>query len=97
MDLRASNRSNAERPDAVLCDLVMPVMNGLEFATRMRSDPHYRKVLLLAITGRASQADILETWRAGFDGHLMKPLTPEVLEGVVGRLTRPGFRPARND
>ncbi len=50
-------------PNAVLCDLTMPVMNGLEFATRMRSNPRYRNVLLLAIRGRASPANIMETWR----------------------------------
>ena len=83
-------------PHAVLCDLTMPVMDGFEFAARMRRDPRYRKILLVAITGRASLADLVETCRAGFDGHLVKPVTAAMLAGVMGRLTGSGFDSAPN-
>src|SRR5262245_45461238 len=39
-------------PDAVLCDLAMPIMDGIEFATRMRREHRYRRVPLIAVTGR---------------------------------------------
>jgi len=77
-------------PMAVLCDLTMPGMGGLEFAVQMRRDPRYRAVLLMAVTGRTSQSDLMDARRVGFDGHLLKPVTPEMLEeDVVRRLTRP--------
>jgi CheY-like chemotaxis protein len=38
------------RPDAVLCDLAMPIMNGIEFAQRMRQNPRYRGMLLIAVS-----------------------------------------------
>jgi len=74
------------RPDAVLCDLAMPIMDGIEFARQMRRNPRYRRVLLIAVTGRETDADFMDTWGAGFDGHLVKPLTPEALEAVARRV-----------
>jgi CheY-like chemotaxis protein len=77
------------RPDAILCDLTMPVMDGLEFARSLRRDPRYRQVLLIAVTGRGEPRDLMDTWRAGFDGHLVKPLTMETLNVLAQRLVRP--------
>jgi len=73
-------------PDAILCDLAMPGMGGLEFARRLRSQPRYQRVLLIAVTGRSHRADITDTWRAGFDGHLAKPLSPATLEALMRRI-----------
>jgi two-component system CheB/CheR fusion protein len=74
-------------PDAVLCDLTMPIMDGIEFALRMRRDPRHRRALLIALTGRQGQADILRTWEVGFDAHLVKPVNPEMLSALARRLS----------
>jgi CheY-like chemotaxis protein len=76
------------RPDAILCDLAMPIMDGIEFARHMRNDPRYRRVLLIAITGRGRQGDFTDTWSVGFDGHLVKPLTEDALHALTQRLAR---------
>jgi two-component system CheB/CheR fusion protein len=73
-------------PDMVLCDLAMPVMGGLEFAQRMRQDPRYRNVLLIAVTGYNRQADLYDTWSTGFDGHLAKPIRMPALAALAQRL-----------
>jgi two-component system CheB/CheR fusion protein len=73
-------------PHAVLCDLGMPVMDGLEFARRVRRDPRYRQVLLFALTGWQDHGDFLRSWEAGFDAHLVKPVTMEMLESLARRL-----------
>jgi len=73
-------------PDAILCDLTMPGMGGLEFARGLRSQPRYQRVLLIAVTGRSRLADITDTWRAGFDGHLAKPLSSATLEALMQRI-----------
>ena len=74
------------KPDAVLCDLAMPIMDGMEFASRMRQDPRYRRVLLVAMTGRQRHADFLQTWEVGFDAHLVKPVSAEMLSSIAQRL-----------
>jgi CheY-like chemotaxis protein len=73
-------------PDLVLCDLAMPIMGGLEFARRMRQDPRYRNVLLIAVTGYNRQADLYDTWSTGFDGHLAKPIRMPALAELARRL-----------
>lgn len=73
-------------PDMVLCDLAMPIMGGLEFAHRMRQDPRYRNVLLIAVTGYNRQADLYDTCSTGFDGHLAKPIRMPALAALAQRL-----------
>jgi CheY-like chemotaxis protein len=81
-------------PDAVLSDIRMPEMDGLEFARRMRRNPRYRGMRLIAVTGLNDPADLMATWRAGFDEHLPKPLSSQVLDRIVQRLVpRSSTRP----
>lgn len=74
------------RVDAALCDLTMPVMDGLEFARRVRRTPRLRNLLLVAVTGRQEHQDFLRSWDAGFDAHLVKPVTTEMLLSIARRL-----------
>jgi CheY-like chemotaxis protein len=71
------------RPDAVVCDLTMPVMDGLEFARRLRANPRHRRVLLIALTGRGWETDTVDTWRVGFDRLLEKPVRGEILAQLI--------------
>jgi two-component system, chemotaxis family, CheB/CheR fusion protein len=73
-------------PDVVFCDLMMPTMDGFEFARRIRQNLQYRDILLIAVTGQGQLADLHETWRLGFDAHLVKPVTAEQLAAVARRL-----------
>jgi CheY-like chemotaxis protein len=74
------------RPDVVLCDLTMPIMSGFEFSRQMRRDRRWDRVLLIAVTGDESQAAVRDTWEAGFDGHLVKPVTEVALASIARRL-----------
>src|SRR5262245_2240946 len=71
-------------PDVVLCTLTMRGLSGFEFARQMRQHVRHKGVLLFALTGREVQADLRETWSAGFDGHLVKPLSDAALT-IIGR------------
>jgi len=74
-------------PDLVLVDLIMPVMDGYEFARRLRNDPKYRRVRLVALTGLREEPSVLKTWSLGFDGHLTKPVSMEGLDLLLSRFT----------
>ena len=83
----AALRSFAARcPDVALLDIGMPNANGYEVARRIRAAPEGTGVLLIAITGWAQDADKLESRAAGFDHHLTKPIEPDALFGLLGRL-----------
>src|SRR5260370_9649066 len=76
-------------PFAVVVDVGMPGVTGLELARRLRAGVLTRRMLLVAFTARASQNDRARALDAGFDVHCAKPLTPcrllTVLESIVGR------------
>lgn len=62
------------RPDAVLCDIGLPGINGYEVARALRADPLHRSARLIAITGYGSAEDRRLALAAGFDSHHPKPV-----------------------
>ena len=71
------------QPFAVLLDIAMPGLDGLEVARRLRADPITEHMLLIACTGYASSEDRARAREAGFDAHCAKPLTPELILRVL--------------
>lgn len=67
------------RPDTVLIDLVMPDMDGIQLARRLRELPNL-KADLIALTAFPRQRIADETGAAGFTGVLAKPATAEQIE-----------------
>jgi signal transduction histidine kinase/DNA-binding response OmpR family regulator len=61
------------RPDVVLLDIGLPGMNGFEVANRLRSQPHSRDALLIALTGYGEAESRSRSEQAGFDFHMVKP------------------------
>lgn len=71
------------QPFAVLLDIAMPGLDGLEVARRLRSDAATAHMLLIACTGYASSEDRARARDAGFDAHCAKPLTPQLILRVL--------------
>jgi PAS domain S-box-containing protein len=71
------------QPDVALIDLGLPEMDGYELARRLREADAGRRMLLVAITGYGSPEDRDRALRSGFDVHLVKPVEPDVLAGVL--------------
>ena len=71
------------RPDIVVLDIGLPMLNGYEVARRMRALPHDKPVLLVALTGWGQEDDRRRTVEAGFDHHLVKPVDFEALKGLL--------------
>jgi len=75
------------RPDAVLLDIGLPRMNGYEVAERIRSDPENRDILIVAVSGYGQQEHRLRSKQAGFDQHVVKPIDPTALSGLLAALS----------
>jgi signal transduction histidine kinase/CheY-like chemotaxis protein len=71
------------RPDVGIIDIGLPVMDGYQVAKRIREDPHGRSMLLLALTGFSSSADIHRSAEHGFDHHLVKPVDADQLAELL--------------
>jgi PAS domain S-box-containing protein len=79
-----------QKPDVVLLDIGMPVMNGYQACERIR-EKHGRGIVLIAVSGWGQDGDKQLAQRAGFDAHLTKPADPETLGRTISQLLR---RPA---
>jgi CheY-like chemotaxis protein len=79
----ALDAAGAEAPDVMLVDIGLPGMDGYEVARRIRRDAHLRDVRLIALTGYGRDEDRRQALAAGFDHHLVKPVNPETLNGLV--------------
>jgi two-component system cell cycle response regulator len=64
-------------PDLIICDVQMPVMDGLEVARHVKSDPVLRAIPLVAVTALAMVGDRDRVLAGGFDGYIAKPINPE--------------------
>jgi CheY-like chemotaxis protein len=73
------------RPDVCLLDLMMPLMDGLELAARLKARAGPRPLLLVATTALGSLEDRTRTALAGFHYHLTKPVDTSALLDALTR------------
>jgi PAS domain S-box-containing protein len=70
-------RARAFGPDAVLCDIGLPGLDGYAVARAFRADSALRSTFLVALSGYAQAEDVAKARAAGFDRHLAKPANIE--------------------
>ena len=75
--------SAAFRPDIAFLDVGMPKLNGYEVGQRIRAEPWGGKVVLVALTGWGQPDDRRRSSEAGFDQHLVKPASVELIEKAL--------------
>jgi two-component system CheB/CheR fusion protein len=87
----ALETAEALRPQAILLDLSMPDLDGLEVCRRLR-DAGFRDAFIVALTGYGQETDRRRSLAGGFDAHLVKPVDPELvtklLEGAPAQRER---------
>ena len=76
----------AQIPDLIISDIMMPEVNGYEFLAKIREDPRYRSVPVVFLTARGMTSDRIQGYESGCDAYLSKPFDPEELEAIVKNL-----------
>ena len=71
------------RPDIVMTDIVMPLMDGYEVARRIRRMPECANTVLIALTGWGQDMDRRQSREAGFHHHLVKPVDLDALTSIL--------------
>jgi signal transduction histidine kinase len=71
------------RPDTALLDIGMPDLSGYEVAQSLRREPWAANIRLIALTGWGQDSDRHRALEAGFDHHLIKPVDPDQLAGLI--------------
>lgn len=68
-----------ERPDLILMDLGMPVMDGWEATRRLKANEQLKSIPVIAVTSHAMVGDEIEARKAGCDDYLPKPIDEDLL------------------
>ena len=72
-----------KKPDLILMDIQMPVMNGMEATQLIKANPAIRHIPIVALTGYAMDGDKQRMLEAGCDGYLSKPFKiKELLQAI---------------
>ncbi|MBT9536654.1 MAG: response regulator [Planctomycetota bacterium] len=74
------------KPDLVLMDLQMPVMNGVEAIRQLKNSPETKDIKIIAVTGLAMESDRENTMKMGADGYMAKPIDIRQLPEAIERL-----------
>lgn len=82
----ALEQLGANKPDAVVLDMMMPVHDGLEVLRRMRASPDHSDTPVIMLTARRGEADVVGALELGANDYLVKPFLPEELLVRLGRL-----------
>jgi CheY-like chemotaxis protein len=81
--LEKAARSNTDRIDLVLMDVMMPEMDGLTAMREIRKRPEWKKLPIIALTAKAMQDDLEACMAAGANDYIAKPLDVEKLLSLI--------------
>ena len=73
------------RPQVALLDIGMPGMDGIELGTRLRQEPEFEHLLMIALTGFGRDEDRQRSSDAGFNAHLVKPVDVATLNSLLAQ------------
>jgi two-component system cell cycle response regulator DivK len=78
-----------ERPDLILMDMQLPVLDGYEATRRIKADPALARIPVIAVTSYALSGDEAKTKAAGCDAYVAKPFSPRQLLAKIRELLPP--------
>ncbi|MEX0961953.1 MAG: response regulator transcription factor [Simkaniaceae bacterium] len=84
-----------ERPDLVILDVMLPGLNGYDVCRRIKNNPDLRDTLVLMLTAKAEELDIVLGLELGADDYIPKPFSSKVLFSKVKALLRRGREPEK--
>lgn len=76
------------RPEIVICDIMMPVMDGLTFLQAVRGNPETADLTVMMLTAKKGDQDILRGYNLGADYYITKPFSSEQLLLGVGLMVK---------
>lgn len=75
-----------QHPDAIILDMMMPVMDGQLVLRRLRNQPETAPIPVIILTARKQERDIVDAFDLGANDYLVKPFIPEELMTRLARL-----------
>ena len=78
--------AQSERPDLILMDIQLPVLDGYEATRRIRADPELAAIPIVVVTSYALSGDDAKAEAAGCDAYVAKPFSPRALLATIRQL-----------
>ena len=83
-------KAQAEHPDLIILDLMLPKLNGYEVCTMLKQDTRYQRIPIVLFTAKAQEKDEKLGMECGANAYVRKPFrAQELLEKIRGLLTAP--------
>jgi DNA-binding response OmpR family regulator len=76
------------QPDLIICDVMMPIMNGYDVVESVRQDPNTKHIPILFLTAKSRSKERLDALNAGVNGYVVKPFEPEALLEQINLLLK---------
>jgi two-component system, cell cycle response regulator DivK len=87
---QALTMARSERPNLILMDIQLPILDGYEATRSIKRDPDLKHIPVIAVTSYALSGDEERARAAGCDGYVAKPYSPRHLLAQIGQfLERP--------
>jgi two-component system cell cycle response regulator len=75
-----------EKPDIIILDFTMPIMDGVEMLTKLKSDPDSRGIPVVMLTAESGRENVLRIAKLGVRDYLIKPFKEDLIIERVGRI-----------
>ncbi|MGS0523941.1 ATP-binding protein [Zobellia nedashkovskayae] len=75
-------------PNIILTDILMPVMNGTEFAEKLKTDKETSHIPIVMLTAKASEESEIENLKMGVEGYIRKPFDMELLQLTLSNILK---------
>jgi len=80
--------ATTQKPDLILMDIIMPVMNGYQTTRLIRQNPKTHSIPVIAVTALTSPEEREECFRSGCDDYIAKPFTIKDLASRIEKLLK---------
>ena len=77
-----------EKPDLVILDIMLPGQNGLDVCRKIKSNPDLRDILVIILTAKSEELDVVLGLELGADDYVVKPFSPKVLFSRIKAVLR---------
>ena len=84
----AIKKARSIKPDAIILDLMLPNINGLDVCRILKSDSDTKDVSIIMLTAKGSEEDIVTGLELGADDYITKPFSPKILVARVNSILR---------
>jgi two-component system cell cycle response regulator len=83
-----------EKPDLIILDVTMPVMDGVTMLSKLKEDPELKTIPVIMLTAESGRENVLQIAKLGVRDYLVKPFKEDQLIEKAGRIVPLAKRPA---